>query len=153
MKGSVSPTCLDPVWRKTLKQKKSLTSKLHLIQTASTPFFLYLLHERWALTPPIYRQHIPCRRSMQRVIEMGLGEDTYIQACSYIPTKTWLHNKALLQKLGNQSLGQLLFSHPQSYRKDMWFGYNSDKRPLRVSLFFLYSKPLVVEECFVRKID
>ena len=138
--------------------KNTKTKKIAYKQAASNtnsfnPFFLYLLHERWTLTPPIYRQHIACRRSMQRVIKMGLGEDTYIQACSYIPTKTWLHNKAILQKLGNQSLGQLLFSHPQSYRKDMWFGYNSDKRPLRVSLFFLYSKPLIVEECFVRKID
>jgi len=102
-----------------------------------------------------------------REVLLKQGELPLVYAQTIMPDSTVSGTESMLSKLGNQSLGQVLFQSPQATRGEIEYSeVKADtelgqfiektlKQPIeqtcyiRRSLFLLNNKPLLVCECFL----
>lgn len=83
-----------------------------------------------------------------REIEWQYQQQTWIKGRVIIPKLTTLDQGEILTKIGEQSLGDILFTDPNLKRSEFYFQQN-EMTATRRSIFNFYQKPLLVEEQFL----
>ena len=143
---------LNLKYRHALLDQRSLTLRAYdYCKIHQGAFFLNVTTQEWQTMSRFEATHLKAkdnRSALIRQVAFGCNQHTLITARSVIPKHTWQINRLLFKKLGDQSLGQLLFKHAFSYRQTMWFSRPGAAPPARLSLFYLNDAPLLVEETF-----
>lgn len=150
-----------------LTDSGSLTRLLQ--QACEQDFSVNLLHTSWQRPLPdealLLRQH-PARCLFQREVHLLDGDQPQIYARTLVPVKTYQAMRARFKALGNQSLGEMLFTDPSLKRGPIQVACltpgmaqyalatrDIEARPAclwaRRSCFYLNGKALLVSEVFL----
>ena len=148
----------------------SLTRRI--ISSCNEGFRVEVLSQKWqrpmlneALRLGVHSEHL----ALIREVLLYCGETPWVYARSVLPRKTLTGPRRFLGKLGNRPLGEILFSDPGIQRDQIEVAcinpgqrmFNSATQRLtgnveaiwgRRSVFYLYRKPLLVNEVFLPSI-
>lgn len=84
----------------------------------------------------------------RKVVLMG-NDEPWVMAHTLVPEHSLLSPLAQVLELNSKPLGEYLFSHPDLIRTGMDIAAYKTNLWARRSLFFLYSKPVMVAEFFL----
>ena len=142
-----------PDIRRWLLDEGSLTARL--VALAQGRFRVRLLAQRWARPAPEEARRLGLRPGrfalIREVALLGNGE-TWVRARSVLPATSLTGPGRRLRKLGNRSLGGLLFRDPTLVRGPIEI--SRIRQPegrvyARRSHLVYHGKPLLVAECFL----
>lgn len=151
-----------------LSDSGSLTKKL---QRCCQQFEVQVLSEHTVTTADLYEPFpvplpLDCQHYFVRQVLLLCDGQPWVFASTVIPEVTLTHGNQFLTQLGNQSLGQTLFNHPDTIRSQIEYGLFSSNSGLneltqslalqpthailaRRSVFELTQYPLTVTEVFL----
>jgi len=154
------PYSLTREWRECLFNKESLTAQL--VALGDGDFAVEVLWQGWKRFSPGECQALGLAQGQYgwiREVALKVKGKTMVYARTCIPRATLTGSERYLIKLGNRSLGSVLFNHPRMSRGKMRAlkikqnGFNKlDIQWARNSIFYLNHKPLLVTEAFTRSI-
>jgi len=153
----MAPLCSIPAdWRSSLFSTGSLTAEL--IRVAKGDFHVEVLAQGWRKLSAGEAQLLGLATRNQtawtRDVALCVNGSPWVYARTCIPASTLTGAEKRLLNLGNKPLGAYLFQHPAMKRGKMTAARIGDNalgiRWARRSVFFLYNKPLLVSEAFVR---
>ena len=134
-----------------LVDSDSLTEQL--VARAGTSFQVQRLQEEWCLLPdlslrrefgPIEQAH---RFWSRKVLLSGLGQP-WVLAHTIMPEHSCCSDLKQVLQLGDQPLGRYLFTRPELIRANLQFTAAENGMWGRRSVFYLFSKPIMVAEFF-----
>ncbi len=134
-----------------LSDNSSLTEKL--VASAGSSFRVHRYEECWCAIPnpglrqqfgPVTTQH---RFWSRKVLLYGKGEP-WVLAHTLMPEHSACSELSRVLELGDKPLGRFLFSHPELLRANLQFVQTEDHLWGRRSVFYLFSKPIMVAEFF-----
>lgn len=142
---------IEPAVHHALCDNSSLTEKL--VARAGSSFRVQRLEECWQAVSdkslrqqfgPIDEQH---RFWSRKVLLHGNGEP-WVLAHTLMPEHSACSDLASILELGDKPLGRFLFSQPQLLRANLQLVQTADQIMGRRSVFYLFSKPIMVAEFF-----
>lgn len=148
--GMSNPELDSPVWD-ALRDESSLTELL--VARAGRSFKVQRLEECWSPVPdmalrrdfgPIADQHLFWSR---KVLLWGRGEP-WVLAHTLMPAHALGSELSQVLQLGDKPLGRYLFCQPNLLRANLQFTSGSSRMLGRRSVFYLFSKPIMVAEFF-----
>jgi len=140
-------------WRKWLCDRGSLTEAL--IRASKNGFSVRLIAQKKSY--PTYDEARALKISSQqkilvREVELLGNQQAWVYARSVVPLSTLQHCHQSLERLGNRSLGTLLFTDPNIKRGALevcQLSANGQNYPSRRSIFWIKQQPLLVTEVFL----
>jgi len=140
-------------WRSWLKEPGSLTARLQ--RKAQGQLRVRVLHEGWALPHREERAQLGLAAGQLawiREVQLICQNDVWVQARSILPRSSLIGMGRRLTRLGNQSLGSVLFRNPQLVRGDIACAQILLRNQLcwaRRSRLSLQGHPILVAEAFL----
>lgn len=141
-----------PKWNDWLNEAGSLTARLQ--RKAQGRLRVVVLTEGWAVPELEERTQLSlmaCERAWIREVELRCGETVWVQARSILPRSSLLGMGRRLTRLGNQSLGSVLFRNPHLVRGDIACAQLLLRNQLcwaRRSRLSVHGYPVLVAEAF-----
>lgn len=109
-----------PVWRTWLQEPGSLTARLQ--RKAGGRLRVRVLHEGWAVPHREERRQLSLKTGQYawvREVQLLAGNTVWVQARSILPRSSLTGMGRRLTRLGNQSLGSVLFRNPALVRGEI----------------------------------
>lgn len=143
--------------RNWLAERGSLTARLAaLAKTHNSALRIQVLHEGWGLPSAEEARCLGLRRGeyawLREVLLIG-ADAAWVQARSVLPRRSLCGLNRRLTRLGNASLGSLLFRDPALVRGPIryaqLYGQNDQRLWARRSTFYLRGHAVLVAEAFL----
>lgn len=134
-----------------LLDSDSLTEQL--VARAGSSFQVQRLEEEWCVLPELSlrREFGPIQEShrfwSRKVLLSGLGQP-WVLAHTIMPEHSCCSELQQVLQLGDQPLGRYLFTKPELIRANLQFTAAENGMWGRRSVFYLFSKPIMVAEFF-----
>jgi len=122
-----------------LTQKLKEVAKEHFAVRVLSEEFVELSPEHCLPLRLPYRQQVWCRET-----ELLVDAEPWVQAKTYVPLETLQAEGKSILHLGENPLGELLFSDPHLRRTVFCFSGNT-----RSSTLYFYDKPVWIQETFL----
>lgn len=140
-------------WRHWLAEPGSLTARLQ--RKAQGKLRVVVLHEGWAVPHPEERTQLGIaagQRAWIREVQLRCNDVVWVQARSILPRTSLIGMGRRLTRLGNQSLGSVLFRNPHLVRGDIACAQLLLRNQLcwaRRSRLSVHGHPVLVAEAFL----
>ncbi len=143
-------------WRKWLLNRGSLTKRLEGL--CGSGFHIRCLHQGWARPLPSETKSLKLHNGQWTIVRESLllhNNTPLLYGRSIIPAQVLRGKKQLFRTLGNQSIGNLIFSDPMMHQGEMEIAKvnfslaDVESIWARRTVFLLGQSPLLVTEFFL----